>query len=162
VAAIKHLERAQAKHAQPEAAWWLGDAYAAAGQPALAQAAYAQVERLASRTDPRTLALFCATQGRELRRGLVLAKRAFQERPDVYSKDVLAYSLFRSGDIAQAAVLARQLLAVGTPDARILYHAGLILQASGAAVEGVELQGRALELNPRFDLRLTQVIRGES
>lgn len=156
--AIAQLERAQALLPQPEAAWWLGDAYAAAGQRAKAQAAYADVERLASRADPRTLALFCATQERELRRGLVLAKRAYAERPDVYSKDVLAFSLFRSGEVAEAAALARELLAVGTPDARILYHAGLILQASGAAREGVELQGRALTLNPRFDLRLTQVI----
>jgi tetratricopeptide (TPR) repeat protein len=160
--AIAYLERAQARQPQPEAAWWLGDAYTAAGQPALAQAAYAQVERLASRADPRTLALFCATQGRELRRGVVLAKRAFEERPDVYSKDVLAYSLYRNGELAQATELARQLLAVGTPDARILYHAGLILQASGAPTEGAELQARALALNPRFDLRLTQVIQGAS
>lgn len=160
--AITQLERAQALLPQPEAAWWLGDAYTAAGQAAKAQAAYADVERLASRADPRTLALFCATQNRELRRGLALAKRAYAERSDVYSKDVLAFSLFRSGEIAKAAELARQLLAVGVPDARILYHVGLILQASGAAKEGVELQGRALALNPRFDLRLTQVIRCES
>jgi tetratricopeptide (TPR) repeat protein len=160
--AIAQLTRAQALLPQPEAAWWLGDAYAAAGQPAKAQSAYADVERLASRADPRTLALFCATQNRELRRGLVLAKRAFDERSDVYSKDVLAFSLFRSGEIAKAAELARQLLALGTPDARLLYHAGLILQASGAVQEGVELQARALALNPRFDLRLTQVIRSES
>lgn len=160
--AIAHLERAQALLPQPEAAWWLGDAYSAAGQAAKARAAYADVERLARRADPRTLALFCATQERELRRGLVLAKRAFAERSDVYSKDVLAFSLYRSGEIAKAAELARQLLAVGTPDARILYHAGLILQASGAAMEGAELQARALALNPRFDLRLTQVIRRDT
>lgn len=161
-AAITQLERAQALLPQPEAAWWLGDAYAAAGQAAKAQAAYADVERLASRADPRTLALFCATQNRELRRGLVLAKRAFEERSDVYSKDVLAFSLYRSGELAKAAELARQLLAVGTPDARILYHAGLILQASGAAEEGRELQARALTLNPGFDLRLSRVIQTKS
>jgi tetratricopeptide (TPR) repeat protein len=159
-AAIAHLERAQRLFPQPEAAWWLGDAYAAAGQPELARAAYAQVEQLASRADPRTLALFCATRGRDLRRALVLAKRAFAERPDVYSKDVLAFSLYRSGAVAEAAQLARELIAAGTPDARILYHAGLILNASGDAA-GSELLSRARVLNPRFDLRLTQVI-GES
>lgn len=160
--AIAQLERAQARLPQPEAAWWLGDAYAALGRVQEAKAAYAQVDRLAHRADPRTLALFSATQGRELRRGLVLAKRAFEERPDVYSKDVLAYALFRSGKIAEAAVLARELVAVGTPDARILYHAGLILRADGAAAEGGELVARALALNPRFDLRLTEVLHDAS
>jgi len=158
--AIAQLEHAQAKLSQPEAAWWLGDAYAAAGRAQEAQRAYAQVEQ--HRSDPRTLALFSATQGRDLRRGLVLAKRAFEERPDVYSKDVLAYTMFRAGQVAEAAALARELIAVGTPDARILYHAGLILKASGAAAEGGELMSRALALNPRFDLRLTQVLREAS
>ncbi|HTU62191.1 MAG TPA: tetratricopeptide repeat protein, partial [Polyangiales bacterium] len=160
--AISQLERGQARLPQPEAAWWLGDAYAAAGRGAEAKVAYAQVEQLAHRADPRTLALFSATQGRELHRVLVLAKRAFEERPDVYSKDVLAYALYRSGKTAEAAVLARELIAVGTPDARILYHAGVILKASGAAAEGGELMARALALNPRFDLRLTQVLREAS
>jgi tetratricopeptide (TPR) repeat protein len=160
--AILQLERAQGRLPQPEAAWWLGDAYAAAGRLAEAKAAYVQVEQLAHRADPRTLALFSATRGQELQRVLVMAKRAFEERPDVYSKDVLAYALYRSGKAAEAAVLARELLAVGTPDARILYHAGLILKASGAAAEGGELMSRALALNPRFDLRLTLVLREAS
>ena len=161
-AAISHLKRAQAKLPQPEAAWWLGDAYAAAGHEAEAKAAYAQVARLAGRADPRTLALFSATRGRELRRGLVLAKRAFDERPDVYSKDVLAYALLRNGELAEATALARELIAVGTPDARILYHAGQILAASGADAEGRALMDRALALNPRFDLLLTEVLREAS
>jgi tetratricopeptide (TPR) repeat protein len=152
--AIAKLERAQARLPQPEAAWWLGDAYAAAGRLQEAQRLYAQVEQLAHRADPRTLALFSATQGRDLRRGLVLAKRAFEERPDVYSKDVLAYTMFRAGRVAEAAALARELVAIGTPDARILYHAGLILKASGAGAEGGELMSRALALNPRFQLNV--------
>jgi tetratricopeptide (TPR) repeat protein len=156
--AIAQLERAQAQHPQPDAAWWLGDAYAAAGQAGLAARAYADVERLAGRADPRTLALFCATQGRDLRRAVVLARRAFEERPDVYSKDVLAFTLFRSGERNEAALLARELVAVGTPDARLLYHAGQILTAAGAAAEGGELTTKALSLNPRFDLRLTGVL----
>jgi tetratricopeptide (TPR) repeat protein len=160
--AIAQLERAQARLPQPEAAWWLGDAYAALGRSQEAKGSYAQVDRLAHRADPRTLALFSATQGRELRRGLVLARRAFDERPDVYSKDVLAYALFRNGKIAEAERLARELLAVGTPDARILYHAGQIVKASGAAAEGGELMTRALALNPRFDLRLTEVLHDAS
>jgi len=47
-----------------------------------------------------------------------------------------------------------ELVAIGTPDARILYHAGLILKASGAGAEGGELMSRALALNPRFQLNV--------
>jgi len=46
----------------------------------------------------------------------------------------------------------------GIPDARIMYHAGMILRDAGAVAQGGELMERALTLNPRFDLRLTEVI----
>jgi hypothetical protein len=44
---------------------------------------------------------------------------------------------------------------LGTPDARLLYHAGLIERAAGDAEHGAQLIQRALELNPRFDPLLT-------
>jgi tetratricopeptide (TPR) repeat protein len=161
-AAIDHFERAQARQPLAEVAWWLGDALTASGQHARARSAYAEVERLAARADPRTLALFCATRGRHLPRAVALARRAFRERPDVYSKDVLAFALYRDGQLEESRQLARELIATGTVDARIVYHAGLILRASGHHTEGANLMARALAQNPRFDLRLTGVIDDES
>ena len=152
---IRLLSRALSQHPLAETAWWLGDAYAAIGDLAQASAAYARVEALAERADPRTLALFYATQARKDRAALRLARRAYRERQDYYAKDALAFALYRNGELDQAKPLAVELLAAGVPDARLLYHAGLILRAAGAAADGGEAMRRALALNPRFDLRLT-------
>lgn len=153
--AIALLERASRQHALAETAWWLGDAYAAVGDETRASAAYARVEMLAEGADPRTLSLFYATQARKDRAALRLARRAFRERQDFYAKDALAFALYRNGELEEAAPLARELLATGVPDARLLYHAGLILREAGDAAHGGEAMKRALSLNPRFDLRLT-------
>jgi tetratricopeptide (TPR) repeat protein len=153
--AIRSLTRALSVQPLAETAWWLGDAYAASGDAERARAAYAQVEALGERGDPRTLALFYATQGRKDRAALRLARRAYREREDVYSRDALALALYRNGELAQAAKLAESVLAAGVPEARLLYHAGLVLRAAGAAARGGEAMQRALALNPHFDLRLT-------
>lgn len=153
--AIRVLERAQALHPLAETAWWLGDAYALRGDRARAEAAYRSVERLGESSDPRTLASFYATQAREAAEAVRLAKIAFAERQDSYSKDALAFALFRSGELQEAKRLAGEAIAVGLPDARLLYHAGLIFRAAGDAARGGQLINQALTLNPRFDLRLT-------
>jgi Flp pilus assembly protein TadD len=138
-----------------ETAWWLGDAYALAGDEPAASAAYARVVRDGARLDPRTLSLFYSSKAREPAQALRLARSAYAERQDAYSKDALAFALYRSGQPAEAARLAREAVALGTPDARLLYHAGLIERAAGDAVSGDALIERALRLNPRFDPLLT-------
>jgi tetratricopeptide (TPR) repeat protein len=153
--AIRWLGRALALHPLAETAWALGDAYSLAGDRRAADAAYARVLREAGQHDPRTLALFYATQAREPAEAVRLAERAYSERQDGYSKDALAFALFRSGELTRASRLSREVLALGVPDARLLYHAGLIARARGDAAVGGELIDRALRLNPRFDPLLT-------
>ncbi|MEY4579367.1 MAG: hypothetical protein RL701_4070 [Pseudomonadota bacterium] len=161
-AAIAWLLRAQKLHPLAETAWSLGDAYTLAGEHALATVSYRQVEELAARTDPRTLALFYALQNREPRTALRLAKLAWTERQDNYTKDVLAFVLYRNGELAEAARLAREVVAAAVPDARLTYRAGVILRAAGAAAEGGELVARALALNPRFDALVTGAAHGDT
>jgi len=43
-------------------------------------------------------------------------------------------------------------LRLGTQDARLFYHAGMIAQAAGDRTTAVDFLRRALKLNPRFDL----------
>ncbi|HEX2676621.1 MAG TPA: tetratricopeptide repeat protein, partial [Polyangiales bacterium] len=153
--AARVLERAQGLHPLAETAWWLGDAYALAGDRVRAAAAYREVERLAAGADPRTLAAFYAARAREPAQAVRLAQLAFAERQDCYSKDVLAFALFRSGELQEAKRLAGEAIALGVRDARLLYHAGMIFRAAGAAAEGVKLMHDALRLNLGFDPRLT-------
>jgi tetratricopeptide (TPR) repeat protein len=151
-AARAWLERAHRRAPLPETAWLLGDARAASGDDAGAREAYDRVIRDGRAIDHRTLALFLATKGRELEEAVRLAEAERAVRRDVYTEDAYAWALFRSGRIAEADRAAREATRLGTPDPRLLWHAGAIRIASGARREGLALVRRALRLNPEFDL----------
>ena len=64
---------------------------------------------------------------------------------------MLAYALYRSGQLDEAATLAEKALALGTKDARIHFHAGAIAKARGRRAESVRLLEEALREDPAFD-----------
>jgi hypothetical protein len=63
---------------------------------------------------------------------------------------VYAWTLYRAGRLDEARHASDEATLLGTPDARLLYHAGAIRLAQGDA-SGRDLIQRSLELNPRFD-----------
>jgi tetratricopeptide (TPR) repeat protein len=149
--ALSLLEKAFAKAATPETAWRLGDARLSAGDRAGAERAYDHVTRSAADEDPRTVAQFLATKGREPKRAVELARAEMVRRPGVHTIDTLAWALHRAGKTEEAERHTAQALRLGTPDPTLLYHAGAIRIARGKAAEGYRLVERALELSPRFD-----------
>lgn len=102
-------------------------------------------------TDGRTLALFYATQDREHDEALRLAERERKVRDDLHTEDVYAWALYRAGRIAEARAASDRAIALGTKDARLLYHAGAIRIAAGDRASGAKLVEEALWLNPAFD-----------
>jgi tetratricopeptide (TPR) repeat protein len=146
------LERAYAKSPLAETAWLLGDAHALAGDDALARAAYDLVEREGRRTDPRTLSLFESTKGRDPADALELAERERTTRDDPYTEDAYAWALYRNARLAEARRASDAATRWGTPDARLIYHAGAIRVAEGDVAGGRRLIERALALNPKFDV----------
>ncbi|HEX3220492.1 MAG TPA: tetratricopeptide repeat protein, partial [Candidatus Limnocylindria bacterium] len=60
-------------------------------------------------------------------------------RGDVYGHDALAWTLFKAGRLEEAATQAQAALALGTPDPRIAYHAGLIAAAQGDTARALPL-----------------------
>ncbi len=149
--AVTLLEKAFAKTATPDSAWRLGDARQAAGDAAGAERAYSAIMRTPADEDPRTVAQFLATKGRDLPRAIELARAEIRRRPGIHTTDTLAWALHRAGKTEEAKQHAAQTLRLGTPDPTLLYHAGAIRVASGDAAEGYRLVERALELSPRFD-----------
>jgi tetratricopeptide (TPR) repeat protein len=153
--AIQILERATARLPQPELVAALGDLYALKGDDARAQAQYRLVDgiaRLSAATGSvydRQLVIFSADHQRGLRDALSRARAELAVRGDIYGHDALAWVLYRLGRFDAAAAQAEAALALGTPDPRIAYHAGLIAAARGddsqassllrAAVRGVAL-----------------------
>jgi tetratricopeptide (TPR) repeat protein len=143
----------QAWHLSPtvRTAWLLGDARRARGDEAGAKEAYDLVERNGRTLDPRTLALFWAVKDREHDAALALAESERTARDDIYSEDVVAWALYRAGRTPEARAASEKATRLGTPDARLIYHAGAIRIAAGDVAAGAAQVQRALKLNPRFD-----------
>jgi tetratricopeptide (TPR) repeat protein len=151
-AAAALFERAYKASPLAETAWLLGDARAAAGSAAGADEAYAEVERRGRAGDGRTLALFYATKNRSPEEARRLAETERKTRDDLYTEDAYAFALYRKGELAEARAAIDKATALGTPDARLLYHAGAIRIAAGDTAGGEKLVREALAKNPKFDL----------
>jgi tetratricopeptide (TPR) repeat protein len=148
--AVRWLKRAYAVQPLPEAAWLLGDARAMLGDAAGAAREYDRVVQAGRRGDRLTLALFLATKRRDAGEALRLVEAERAHRGGVYVDDAYAWALFRVGRIDDARQASDRALRLGTPDARLLYHAGAIQLAAGEPA-GRALIERALAMNPAFD-----------
>jgi tetratricopeptide (TPR) repeat protein len=137
----------------PEFTGPLGDLYKLAGRDADAQAQYEQAERDGSKSahDNRTLALFYADHDLKLEEAYERARREYDKRRDIYTADALAWAASKAGRHDEARERAKEATRLGTKDARLLYHAGMIALAAGDADAGRAQLRRALQLSPGFD-----------
>ena len=78
------------------------------------------------------------------------ARAARDRRPSVKSDDVLAWTLYRAGQFAAADSASRRALRLGTEDALMHYHAGMIAAALGDTSRAAHALRHALALSPRF------------
>jgi tetratricopeptide (TPR) repeat protein len=148
--AVVYLARAHHIQPLPETAWILADARARLGDAAGAEAEVGRVVETGRRVDRLTLALFYATKNRDIDEALRLVEEERAGRGGVYVDDAYAWVLYRAGRITEARAASLRARRLGTPDARILYHAGAIDLAAGVGT-GRALVARALALNPEFD-----------
>lgn len=131
----------------------MGDAHAALGRPAEAEAMYAAVEAgYAANPEPfaRQWTQFRLDHGRALPQTLALLRAEARARPDVLGQDMLAWALYLSGDPAAARAASRKALRMGTRDASFFFHAGMIERALGNDGAARAHLRRALDINPRF------------
>jgi tetratricopeptide (TPR) repeat protein len=100
----------------------------------------------------RELALFYADHDLKLRESVELAKKELEVRHDIYTWDMLAWVLFKNGQVPEAAEAIKKALALGTGDALLDFHAGMIEFQLGRSEHAQTLFKRALALNPQFHL----------
>jgi tetratricopeptide (TPR) repeat protein len=129
------LERAAAGNPLPEYFWAEADALRAAGRQDEARAVEDDLKRRGPVDDPRTLALYLATRGEDVRTAVGLARRELQVRSDVFTLDALAWTLLAAGEKGEADALMERALRVGTKDARLYYHAGAVSASLGRMEE---------------------------
>ena len=153
-AAVPLLQRAQELSPLIETLWLLGDAKRLAGDVAGSKEAYAQLERQARRSDPRTLSYYFAKHGQHLDLAHELIEEERKTRSDPYTLDVAAWVLFKRGQAAEARRIldGEGVLGLGLRDARVLYHAAAVHAATGDIEGARRLASEALRQNPHFDV----------
>ena len=135
----------------------LGDLYQLAGRTQDAENQYALVEqigRLAALSGTlynRQLALFYADHGLKPEAAYLDASTEYGTRRDIYGADAVAWTALQAGKINEAQSAIKEALKLGTKDAKLFYHAGMIARAAGDRAEAQRLLKAALALNPAFD-----------
>ncbi len=163
--AIAHYHTAINVMPYPEYVIKLGDVYAAAGRNEEAQREYGLVdaiERLYEANGVNTdmdLALFDADHLRNMQRARELAHKALTDRPSVMAADVLAWTLYQSGDCAGAATAEEQAMRLGTRLPLMLFHAGMIARCAGDNAAAQRYLTQVQDLNPHFTVLYEGVAR---
>ncbi len=132
----------------------LAGALETAGRASDAREVVAQLERAGRRSDPRTLATYYADRDVEHDAAVELARRELGNRDqDVFSQDALAWALFRAGQLDEAQRMSTLARRLNTPEAKFLFHGGMIALARRDRAEARSLLSDALQLNPHMDPR---------
>jgi tetratricopeptide (TPR) repeat protein len=163
--AIELYRKAMGAIPMPDYAASLGDVYAKMGRADEARKQYALVEYIGLLNAfnkvlyNRELALFYLDHDMKLGEALDLARKELEVRGDIYTHDVLAWALYKNGRAADAVAPMKEALRLGTKDARLWFHAGMIHRAAGEPHKAREYLQRSLATNPHFHILQAEVAR---
>lgn len=155
--AISWYQKAIAVFPDPTFVAALGDLDHLSGREREARQQYDLVEKIAKLSAfngvlyNRPLAMFFADHGMRPLEAYEAAASEYQVRKDVYGADALAWTALAAGKLSESRTAAQSTLRLGTRDARVLYHCGMIDLAAGDRAAAAKLLGRAIALNPHFD-----------
>jgi tetratricopeptide (TPR) repeat protein len=123
-----------------------------------ARAAFAEFERMALAESEgwdnanRELIALYSDFANQPSKALKIAVREIERRRDIGTIDAYAWALYRAKRYRQAGKEIDKALSVGTTDARVLYHAGVIFRAAGRTRKGDEYLRRSLKINPHSEV----------
>jgi tetratricopeptide (TPR) repeat protein len=156
-AAIASYRAAIAVAPQPDSLTFLGDLYALGGKAKLADDQYATVEAIAhlaainQQVYNRQIVLFSVNHNRDLAAALTLATQELAVRKDIYGYDAYAWALLANGQASDADAAMQHALALGTRDALLWYHAGIIASAVGDTARARTFLQEAVSLPGALD-----------
>lgn len=142
----------------------LGDVYFGLGREREARRAYARARKLEERLARSGVRTMLASASLDLDLGvrrasaLARARQAYREAPNLETADVLAWALERNGRCHEARSLSREALVLGTRDATMLFHRGMIERCLGNPA-AARWFAEALEVDPAFSTRWAPVAR---
>ncbi|MBA2334370.1 MAG: tetratricopeptide repeat protein [Blastocatellia bacterium] len=155
--AIEHYEKAVRLLPDPNYIAALGDLYKLAGREEDAKRQYELVEQIGRLSElngalyNRQLALFYADHDIKAEEAYRLAAREYEMRRDIYGADALAWTALKAGKLNEAQAAIKDALRLGTQDAKLFFHAGMIEKDLGNKAEAVGYLQNALKINPAFD-----------
>jgi tetratricopeptide (TPR) repeat protein len=156
--AIAYYQKAVNIIPQPDFLAALGDLYTVTGQPEEAQIQYETVEyigKLAAinkQVYNRQLANFYSDHDVKLDEALRLALNELKDRKDIYGYDAAAWAYYKNGKFQEAQDMMDRALAMGTQDARLFYHAGMIAHALHDDQQARQYLQQGLAINPHFSV----------
>ena len=151
---IGYGERALARVVDPATLGLLSQVYAALGDTARSMDAFkAMSVAVLDQPGPfhRGWSLLLLERGADVPEVLARAQAELRTRRDVYGWDLLGWALYRAGRAREALAASERALALGTRDAMLWYHAGMIRLAADDSVAGRAALRTALEINSRWD-----------
>jgi tetratricopeptide (TPR) repeat protein len=129
----------------------LADVWQALGD-SVKSAGYDRAMRLTVLRQPgayhRAWSLYLLDHGRDVPRVLANVRQELTARQDIYGYDLLAWALHAAGRDREARRPMASALALGTADAMLAYHAGMIARALDDSAEARTQLRRALAINP--------------
>lgn len=157
--AISYYQKLVELYPLPEFVIALGELYEVTDQPAKAKEQYdlvramQQLNAAAGVDVDLELALFNADHGVDPAQTVAQARAAYARRSSIYAADVLAWALFQQGKYDEAWQYAQEALRLGTRDAALHFHAGMIAYKLGDVVKARQQLEQALAINPAFSIR---------
>jgi tetratricopeptide (TPR) repeat protein len=150
---IRYGEAAVAVAPDPATLGLIGEGYAAQGDSANAEQFYGAMEAVTLAqpgTFHRAWSLFLLDHQRRIPEVLARVQDEVLTRRDIYGWDLLGWALHRAGRDREALPAIAKAMALGTQDAMLFYHRGMIELALGHRVAARSDLERALAINPFF------------
>ncbi len=163
--AITFYEQAVRIIPQPDLLAALGDLYTLIGDSVKAKQEYdtvefiGKIEAINQVIYNRQLVLFYANHDRNLGKSLVMAQKELENRKDIYAYDTYAWALYKNKRYSEAAEMMKSAMELGTRDAMLYYHAGMIYHSLSEDKQAAQMLSRALAINPHFDLMQAPIAR---
>jgi tetratricopeptide (TPR) repeat protein len=156
--AIKLYKRVTRVLPLPEYVIALGDVQQAAGKTQDAARTYGLVDvedqllQAANVDSDVEIAQFNVDHSRNVATVLQQAQQGAERRPSLKGYDVLAWTLYKTGDVTGAQSAMKHALKLGTKDPLMLFHAGMIAYAAGDHSAARGYLEFAATINPHFSV----------
>jgi tetratricopeptide (TPR) repeat protein len=160
--------KAVQEHGEPPGMSGLGDVLARKGDATAAKSWYTKADQkmaeeaaTAAAAHYREVAVFYANHDMNPVRAVELAELDLKLRQDVHGYDALAWAFYKNRQFEQALPAIQSALRLGTRDASMHFHAGMIYSALGQTEMAKAELETAIDINPHFSLLYSDVAQTE-